>query len=75
MAVVTHYTDGQRNNIAERIGALFNLPDAGMKMTLEGWRMERFGVEVQLTIELVTIISEEEAEAIINAQPTLKEDQ
>lgn len=64
MAIVTHYTDEQRNNIAARIGALFELPDAGMKMTREGWRME-----VQLTVELVTFITVEEAEAILNAKP------
>lgn len=69
MAAVTHYTDEQRKNIAERIGTLFDLPDAGMKMTREGWRMEGCGDEVQLTIELVTFISTEEAEAILNAKP------
>lgn len=43
MAIVTHYTDEQRKNIAERIGTLFDLPDAGMKMTREGWSMEGGG--------------------------------
>ena len=69
MAIVTHYTDEQRKNIAERIGALFELPNAGMKMTREGWRMEGWGEEVQLTVELVTFITPEEAEAILNAKP------
>lgn len=69
MAIVTHYTDEQRKKIAERIGALFELPNAGMKMTREGWRMEGWGDEVQLTVELVTFITTEEAEAILNAKP------
>lgn len=69
MAIVTHYTDEQRKNIAERIGALFDLTNAGMKMSREGWRMEVWGEEVQLTVELVTFISTEEAEAILNAKP------
>lgn len=69
MAIVTHYTDEQRNNIAARIGALFELPDAGMKITREGWRMEGWGDQVQLTVELVTFITVEEAEAILNAKP------
>ena len=69
MAIVTHYTDEQRKIIAERIGALFDLPNAGMKMTREGWRMEGWGDQVQLTVELVTFITVEEAEAILNAKP------
>lgn len=73
MAVVTHYTDEQRKNIAERIGALFDLPNAGMKMTREGWRMEGRGDEIQLTVELVTFITTEEAEAILNAKPIEEE--
>lgn len=69
MAIVTHYTDEQHNNIAARIGALFELPNAGMKITREGWRMEGWGDQVQLTVELVTFITVEEAEAILNAKP------
>ncbi|KQQ65067.1 hypothetical protein [Microbacterium sp. Leaf320] len=75
MAIITHYTQEQRNNQAERIGALFVLPDAGMKMTREGWRMEGWGDEVQLTVELVTFITKEEAEAILNATPIAQDDQ
>ena len=65
----THHTDEARKIIAERIGALFGLPDAGMKMTREGWRMDGWGDQVQLTVELVTFITVEEAEAILNAKP------
>lgn len=73
MAIITHHTDEQRKNIAERIGALFDLPNAGTKMTREGWRMEGWGDEVQLTVQLVTVISTEEAEAILNAKPIEEE--
>lgn len=69
MATVTHHTQEQRDNIAARIGALFDLPDAGMKMTREGWVMEGWGDEIKLTVELVTMITREEAEAILNAKP------
>lgn len=70
MAIFTmRHTDEARKIIAERIGALFDLPNAGMKMTREGWRMEGWGDQVQLTVELVTFITVEEAEAILNAKP------
>lgn len=69
MAVVTHHTQEQRNNIAARIGAIFDLPDAGMKMTREGWSMEGWGDEVMLKVEIVNMITPEEAEAILNAKP------
>lgn len=69
MAVITHHTQEQRDNIAARIGRLFDLPDAGMKMTREGWSMDGWGDEIKLTIELVTFISKEEAQAILNAKP------
>lgn len=72
MATVTHYTQEQRNIIAARIGALFELPDAGMKMKSEGWVMDGWGDEIKLTVELVTMITREEAEAILNAKPIEK---
>lgn len=75
MAITTHYTQEQRNHQAERIGALFDLPDAGMKMTREGWSMESWGGGVMLKIELVKTITPEEAEAILNATPITKDDQ
>lgn len=75
MATVMHYTQEQRNNQAERIGALFDLPDAGMKMTREGWSMDSRGDEVMLKIELMKTITLEEAEAILNATPITKGDQ
>lgn len=69
MAIITHHTKEQRANIAARIGALFDLPDAGMKMSREGWQLKGHGDEIQLTVELVKIVTREEAEAILNAHP------
>lgn len=69
MAIVTHYTEEQRGNIAAQIGKMFELPDAGMKMTAEGWRLEGWGPEIRLTVELVKMVTKEEAEAMLNAQP------
>lgn len=75
MAIITHYTQEQRDNQAERIGLLFDLPNAGRKMTREGWSMEAWGDEVMIKIELVKVITPEEADAILNATPITKEDQ
>ena len=75
MAVVNHYSMEQRGNIAERIGAIFDLPDAGMKMTRDGWTMQHSAGDptVTLTVELIAQISPEEAERIMNAVPLEKE--
>lgn len=69
MAVVKHYTDKERRAIADRIGLIFDLPNAGMKMTEAGWSLESWGDQVQLKGELVAVISRTEAEALINAKP------
>lgn len=70
MAIVSHYTQEQRNNQAARIGKIFGLEDAGMKMTREGWHMEPCGHdEVLLTVTLVAEITTTEAENILNAAP------
>ena len=69
MAVITHFTQEQRENIAAQIGKLFDLPDAGMKITREGWKLEGWGPEIRLTVELVKMVTKEEAEAILNALP------
>lgn len=70
MAIVNHYTQEQRNNQAARIGEIFGLEDAGMKMTREGLHMESCGRdEVLLTVTLVAEITTTEAENILNAVP------
>lgn len=69
MAIITQHTQEQRDNIAARIGALFNLPDAGMKIRRDGWMMEGFGDRALLKVELETVITLAEAEAVLNARP------
>lgn len=71
MAILTHYTQEQRHAISERIGAHFDLPDAGMKIAEEGWSLEHFGGDsmVTLKVELIKHITREEAEAIMSAKP------
>lgn len=69
----TPYTVDQeiRDNQAARIGRIFDLPNAGMKMSRDGWTMShRVGdPTVTLTVELVAHISREEAEKILNGEP------
>lgn len=69
MATVTHYTEEQRQNIADQIGAIFGIANAGYKISREGWNLQGWGDEIQLTVELVAVVSKEQAEAILNARP------
>lgn len=70
MATFNHYTDEQRKNQAERLGVIFGVEDAGMKMTRNGLSIEPWGdEEVLVKVELVQIISRAEADAILNAAP------
>ncbi len=69
MATVTHYTDEQRQNIADQIGAIFGIQNAGYKISREGWNLQAWGDEIQLTVELVATVTKEQAEAILNARP------
>ena len=60
----------QRDNQAARIGAIFKLPDAAAKISGDGWRLDYAGGDkVLLRVELVEMVSQEEAEAIINGLP------
>ena len=69
MAIVKHYTNEQRQHQAARLGRIFELPDAGMKITEGGWVLESWGDQAMVTVELVAVISLEEANALINAEP------
>lgn len=69
MAIVKHYTDEQRQHQAARLGRIFELPDAGMKITEGGWVLESWGDQAMVTVELVAVISLEEANALINSEP------
>ena len=72
-ARLIHYTPEERQNIANQIGVVFGIENAGLKMTEEGWRMESRGKRFLLTVELVSTISKEQAEAILNARPITEE--
>lgn len=70
--VVKYTTDQEdRNNQAARIGRIFDLPDAGAKVSTDGWTMTHTpeSDSVRLTVELVAFISVEEAEKILNRTP------
>lgn len=60
-----------RKNQAARIGRIFDLPNAGMKISADGWTMTHTpeSDSVRLTVELVAFISVEEAEKILNSTP------
>lgn len=60
-----------RINQAARIGRIFDLPDAGRKISADGWTMTHTheSDSVRLTVELVAFISVEEAEKILNSTP------
>lgn len=69
MAIVKHYTDERRQHQAARLGRIFELPDAGMKITEGGWTIEGWGDRAMLKVELVAVISLEEVNALINSEP------
>ncbi len=70
MAISYELTPEQRKHQAERIGKIFGLPDAAMKISSDGVYMEsdRPG-KALLKVELIEIITEEEAIKILNAEP------
>lgn len=69
MAVSIEYTDEQRKNQAARLGKIFGIENAGMKITRNGLCMEPWNSGVMVTIELCEVITVEEAEKIMNAVP------
>ena len=73
MAVSIEYTDEQRKHQAERLGRIFGIENAGMKISRDGLRMEPWNGNVKVTVEVVEFISIEEAEKIMNAVPVEEE--
>lgn len=69
MSIRIEQSQEQRTNHAARIGAIFDLPDAGSKITRDGVSMEPFGDGVMLSVVMVSQISKEESEAILNGLP------
>lgn len=70
MAMSFEPTEEQRANIAARVGRVFGLPDAGRKIEAGGVNLEYYDAgRALLKVNLVEVITEQEANAIINGLP------